>query len=296
MKKYLAFFTTFNLDKLNAYLELMRMHRPIGILLLLWPTLVSLWIAEQGFPDIDLLMIFFAGVVVMRSAGCVINDHADRKVDGAVSRTKSRPLVTGLVTKEEARVLFFLLMTCALVLVLFLNINTLYWAIAGALLTMIYPLAKRFTWFPQVILGATFGWCVPIAFVASEQPVNELVWLIYFTNLIWIVMYDTLYAMVDRDDDLSVGIRSTAILFGDADRMIIGMMQAMTLAGMLIIGLTQNYGLWYQLPMVGVAGLFIYQQFLIKDRQPANCFKAFLNNNYVGAVWFLAVLLQFLMQ
>ena len=294
MKQYLAFFTDFNLDKLQAYFELMRLDRPIGILLLLWPTLVALWIAEGGFPNIDLLIIFLAGVVVMRSAGCVINDHADRHVDGAVNRTKTRPLVTGVVTAAEARMLFFMLLLCALILVMFLNITTFYWAIAGALLTIIYPLAKRFTWFPQVILGATFGWCVPIAFVASEQPVTELVWLIYFTNLIWIIMYDTLYAMVDRDDDLKVGIRSTAILFGDADRMIIGMMQAMTLAGMLIIGMTQGYGLWYQLPMLGVAGLFLYQQYLIKDREPANCFKAFLNNNYVGAIWFVAVLMQFL--
>ena len=294
MKQYLAFFSDINLDKLHAYFQLMRLDRPIGILLLLWPTLVALWTAQGGFPSIDLLIIFVTGVVVMRSAGCVINDHSDRHVDGAVNRTKNRPLVTGIVTVAEARMLFFVLLMCALVLVLFLNISTFYWAVAGALLTIIYPLAKRFTWFPQVILGATFGWCVPIAFVASEHPVTELVWLIYFTNLIWIVMYDTLYAMVDRDDDLVVGIRSTAILFADADRMIIGMMQVMTLVGMLIIGMTQGYGLYYHMPMLGVAALFLYQQYLIKDREPALCFKAFLNNNYVGAVWFIAVLLQFL--
>lgn len=295
MNKYLAFFTDINLDKLTDYSELMRLHRPIGILLLLWPTLVSLWIAAEGFPSIDLLLIFMAGVLIMRSAGCVINDHADRNFDGEVSRTQSRPLVTGRVTVEQARMLFFSLLTVALILVLMLNRATLYWAFAGAALTILYPLAKRYTWFPQVMLGATFGWCVPMAFVASEKAVDELVWLIYFTNLIWIVMYDTLYAMVDRDDDLKVGIRSTAILFGDADRMMIGLMQAMTLAGMIILGVTQGYSWWYHGPMWLVVALFIWQQYLIKDREPGQCFRAFLNNNYVGFVWFVAVLMEFIL-
>ena len=295
MNKYLAFFTDISLDKLLDYFELMRLDRPIGILLLLWPTLVSLWIAAEGFPSINLLLIFMTGVVVMRSAGCVINDHADRKFDGDVSRTQSRPLVTGRVTVEQARMLFVSLLVVALILVLLLNEASLYWAIAGAVLTMLYPLAKRFTWFPQVILGATFGWCVPMAFVALDKPVDELVWLIYFTNLIWIVMYDTLYAMVDREDDLKVGIRSTAILFGDADRMLIGMMQAMTLGGMVILGVTQGYSWWYQGPMWLIVGLFLWQQYLIKDREPGRCFRAFLNNNYVGLVWFVAVLMEFIM-
>ncbi len=296
MDKYLAFFTDISLDKLADYFELMRLDRPIGILLLLWPTLVSLWIAAEGFPSIDLLLIFMAGVVVMRSAGCVINDHADRGFDGSVSRTQSRPLITGRVTVEQARMLFLSLLVVALLLVLLLNQQTLYWAIAGAILVILYPLAKRYTWFPQVVLGATFGWCVPLVFVALEKPVYELVWLIYFTNLIWIVMYDTLYAMVDREDDRVVGIRSTAILFGDADRMMIGLMQAMTLAGMVILGVTQDYSWWYHGPLWLVLALFVWQQYLIKDRKPGHCFRAFLNNNYVGMVWFLAVLMQFMMQ
>lgn len=294
MNKYLAFFTTLTLDKFNAYIELMRFDRPIGFLLLLWPTLVALWIAAGGFPTIDLLLIFSIGVVVMRSAGCVINDHADRHVDGHVERTKSRPLVSGKVTVEEARMLFFSLLVVALILVLLLNRVTLYWAIAGAALTILYPLAKRYTWFPQVMLGVTFAWSIPMAFTANQVAVTELVWLIYFTNLIWIVMYDTIYAMVDRDDDLKIGVRSTAILFGDADRMLIGMMQVMALGGMVLVGVVQNYSLWYYLPLLAVVGLFGWQQYLIRDRQPANCFKAFLNNNYVGASWFLGVLLEYL--
>jgi 4-hydroxybenzoate polyprenyltransferase len=294
MNNYLAFFTNFNLDKLQAYFELMRFDRPIGFLLLLWPTFVALWIAAGGFPTIDLLLIFAAGVVVMRSAGCVINDHADRDVDGHVERTRSRPLVAGKVTVEEARMLFLCLMLIALVLVLLLNLTTVYWAIAGAALTILYPLAKRYTWFPQVMLGVTFAWSIPMAFTANDVAVTELVWLIYFTNLIWIVMYDTLYAMVDREDDVKIGVRSTAILFGDADRMLVGMMQAMALGGMVLIGVVQNFSPWYYLPLVAVAGLFVWQQYLIKDRLPTNCFKAFLNNNYVGASWFLAVLLEYL--
>jgi 4-hydroxybenzoate polyprenyltransferase len=202
--------------------------------------------------------------------------------------------VAGKVTVEEARMLFLCLMLIALVLVLLLNLTTVYWAIAGAALTILYPLAKRYTWFPQVMLGVTFAWSIPMAFTANDVAVTELVWLIYFTNLIWIVMYDTLYAMVDREDDVKIGVRSTAILFGDADRMLVGMMQAMALGGMVLIGVVQNFSPWYYLPLVAVAGLFVWQQYLIKDRLPTNCFKAFLNNNYVGASWFLAVLLEYL--
>lgn len=296
MSKYLAFFSQMSLDKMEAYIELMRFDRPIGFLLLLWPTLLALWVAAEGFPTLDLLLIFSFGVVVMRSAGCVVNDHADRDFDGKVARTKSRPLVSGKVTVEEARMLFLCLCFIALLLVLMLNRTTLYWSFGGLALTILYPLAKRYTWFPQVVLGFTFGWSVPMAFTASNLAVDELVWLIYFTNVIWIVMYDTLYGMVDRDDDIKIGIRSTAILFGDADRMMIGVMQAMTLGGMIILGATQEFTLWYYLFIVGVTVLFGYQQFLIRKREPQACFKAFLNNNYVGALWFLAVVVEYLVR
>lgn len=290
MDKYLAFFTDMNLDKAHAYLQLMRFDRPIGFLLLLWPTLVALWVAAKGFPSLDLLIIFTLGVVVMRSAGCVINDMFDRGFDGHVQRTRERPLVSGKVTIEEARMLFLSLLLVALVLLLLLNWQTFYWALAALGLTMLYPLAKRFTWFPQVVLGITFAWSIPMAFAATDVAVDEQVWLIYFTNLIWIVMYDTIYGIMDLEDDLKIGIRSTAILFGEADRMMIGLMQLMTLSGMLIVGASQAFNAWYYVWLIPVCSLFGWQQYLIRHREPAACLRAFLNNNLVGACWFIGVL------
>ena len=283
-----------SLDKLEAYMRLMRFDRPIGFLLLLWPTLAALWIASEGFPKVHLFIIFSVGVIVMRSAGCVINDLADRKLDAHVARTSNRPLVTGEVTKEEASMLLFCLFVVALILVMLLNLNSFYWALGGAALTLLYPFSKRLIWFPQVVLGITFAWSVPMAFVANDTDVTELTWLIYFTNLIWIVMYDTLYAMVDRDDDIKIGIKSTAILFGDGDRLLVGIMQAMTAIGIIILGNILGFGWAYFLAAGVVIILFILQQYWIKDREPAACFRAFLNNNYVGFIWFLGVALGYL--
>jgi len=291
----IKFFQTLNIDKVSAYLQLMRFDRPIGTLLLLWPTLWALWISAPGFPDVKIFLIFCMGVVVMRAAGCVINDYADRNFDGNVSRTNSRPIPSGRVTPEEALVLFSLLIAVALVLVLMLNTMSLYVAIAAAATTIIYPFAKRFTWFPQAILGIAFSCSIPMAFVAQNRPLTELVWLIFFTNLIWIMVYDTIYAMVDREDDLKVGIRSTAILFGDADRFLIGLMQIMVLIGFVIIGTHLDYSYYYFSAIVVAGALFSWQQWLIKDRNLALCFRAFLNNNYVGLVIFIGILTEHLM-
>ena len=294
IKAYLNFFRYLNVDKFSAYLQLMRFDRPIGILLLLWPTLWALWIAAGGFPDVKNFLVFCAGVVIMRSAGCVINDYADRDFDGYIERTRSRPIPSGLVSPSEALVLFSLLLLVAFLLVLTLNRMTIYLAFVGAFLTLLYPFAKRFTWFPQVVLGITFSWSIPMAFAAEGQPLSELTWLIYFTNLIWIIVYDTIYAMVDRKDDIKVGIRSTAILFGDADKLLIGIMQAMVIIGLLIIGTELKFGWIYYSAMFLTVALFFGQQKLISDRNPDDCFTAFLNNNYVGLIIFIGILFEYL--
>ncbi|MCP3674186.1 MAG: 4-hydroxybenzoate octaprenyltransferase [Gammaproteobacteria bacterium] len=294
IKAYLNFFSELTIDKVTAYMQLMRFNRPIGILLLLWPTLWALWIASSGFPDVKIVLVFCAGVVVMRAAGCVINDYADRNFDGLVERTKLRPIPAGLVTPSEALVLFSLLLLLAFLLVLTLNINTIYLAFVGAALTLLYPFAKRFTWFPQVMLGVTFGWSIPMAFSAEGQPLSELTWLIYFTNLIWIIVYDTIYAMVDRNDDIKIGIRSTAILFGDADKLLIGIMQVMVIIGLAIIGAELEFGWVYFLALALASALFVEQQMFIRKRNPESCFRAFLSNNYVGLVIFFSILIEYL--
>ena len=294
IKAYLNFFSHLDIDKISAYTQLMRFDRPIGILLLLWPTLWALWIAAEGFPDVKNFLVFCAGVVIMRAAGCVINDYADRDFDGHVKRTQTRPIPAGLVTPSEALVLFSLLLLLAFLLVLTLNQKTLYLAFVGAALTLLYPFAKRFTWFPQVMLGITFGWSIPMAFAAENRPLSELTWLIYFTNLIWIIVYDTIYAMVDRKDDIKVGIRSTAILFGDADKLLIGVMQVMVVIGLTIIGLQLEFGWVYFSALMFAITLFAGQQMLIRKRDPDDCFRAFLNNNYVGLAIFIGILIEYL--
>ncbi|PCJ48023.1 MAG: 4-hydroxybenzoate octaprenyltransferase [Gammaproteobacteria bacterium] len=294
IKAYRQFFAQLTIDKVFAYSQLMRFDRPIGILLLLWPTLWALWIAAGGFPDAKNFLVFCLGVVVMRSAGCVINDYADRDFDGHVERTRQRPIPAGLVQPSEALVLFSLLLFVALLLVLMLNIKTIILAFIAATLTLVYPFAKRYTWFPQAVLGMAFSSAIPMAFSAEGQPLSEMVWLIFFTNLIWILVYDTIYAMVDRDDDIKVGIRSTAILFGDADKLLIGLMQIMVVIGLVIIGAELNFGLIYFSAIGLVIGLFLWQQWLIRKRIPENCFQAFLNNNYVGVVVFMGILMEYL--
>ena len=280
-------------SKPSALLRLMRLDKPIGTLLLLWPTLWALWIAAEGVPDYNLLCIFVAGTFLTRSAGCVINDLADRHWDGAVKRTSARPLVTGAVSAREARILFAVLMLAAFVLVLFTNKLTIGLSVVAVLLASTYPFMKRYTHLPQLALGAAFSWGIPMAFAAQRGYLPAALWLLYAGNLLWTVVYDTKYAMVDRDDDLVVGIKSTAILFGEYDRLIIGVLQVLCLLTLYAAGEAFALGSSFQLAMVAVAGLFCYHQYLIRRRDREACFKAFLHNNWVGLVIFLGIVLNY---
>ncbi|HWV15282.1 MAG TPA: 4-hydroxybenzoate octaprenyltransferase [Cellvibrio sp.] len=275
------------------YARLMRLDKPIGILLLLWPTLWSLWLAAKGMPRWDLLVIFSLGVVVMRSAGCVINDYADRKIDGKVARTHQRPLATGAVSSEEALALFAVLCLIAFSLVLQTDALTIKLSLGGLVLAFIYPFMKRHTHLPQVVLGAAFAWSIPMAFAAQAGQLTPAAGLLYLSVVLWTVVYDTFYAMVDRDDDIKIGVKSTAILFAEQDRFITAALQVMTLCALLLVGQHFNLGLYYYLSLVVVAGLFYYQQILIREREPAACFKAFLNNNWVGAAVFAGIVADF---
>ena len=275
------------------YAELMRLHRPIGTWLLLWPTLWGLWIAGEGQPAQKLFVIFVLGVIVMRSAGCVINDLADRKFDVNIARTKNRPLATGSVTPGEALVLIAALGLIAIALALNLNRLSQLLAIVAALLTVIYPFAKRFLSAPQLILGAAFGWSIPVVFAAQTGEVPRLAWLMWLSVVIWAVIYDTMYAMADRDDDLKSGIRSTAILFGKADLFIITLLQIVFLLALMLIGAAAKLGNWHSLSVGIIAALMAYQRLLIRHRKPERCFQAFLNNRYVGAAMFAGVALDY---
>ncbi len=281
-------------QRLVEYALLMRLHRPIGIFLLLWPTLWALWLAGDGHPRWDLVLIFIAGVVLMRSAGCVINDYADRDFDRHVARTRDRPLTAGRVSPREALALFTVLVLAAFGLVLLLNRLTQVLAVAALALAVVYPFMKRITHLPQVVLGAAFAMSVPMAFAAQTGEVPRLAWLLYVTTLVWTVAYDTLYAMADREDDLRIGIKSTAILFGEADRLIVGLLQAMVIAGLYLVGRQAALGWIYGLGLVAAAVLFGWQQFLVRRREPAACFEAFLNNNWVGAAVFAGLVLEYL--
>lgn len=272
----------FSADKWQAYAQLMRLDKPIGTLLLLWPTYWALLIASDGLPSFSLFVIFTLGVVVMRSAGCVINDYADRHFDGEVKRTANRPLASGRATENEAKGLFLVLLVIALVLALLLNNYALCLSLIGALLAIIYPFMKRLTHLPQVVLGMAFGWCIPMAFGAVLSALPLECWLLFIANLAWTVAYDTQYAMVDRDDDLRIGIKSTAILFGKYDNLIIALLQSFTLLLLLLLGMLQNYGVSFFALLLISASFFIYQAKLTKDRQREACFRAFLNNHYVG--------------
>ena len=280
-------------NKLLAYHRLMRTDKPIGALLLLWPTLWALWVATPGLPPLWILAVFVAGVWLMRAAGCVVNDYADRKFDGHVKRTANRPLPSGDVTEKEARTLFVVLVLLSFLLVLTLNTMTILLSVAALALAWVYPFMKRYTHLPQVVLGAAFGWSIPMAFAAVSESVPLSCWLMFLANILWAVAYDTQYAMVDRDDDLKIGIKSTAILFGRQDKLIIGILQVAVLGLMVGIGyLNQLNGAFYA--AVAAAGvLFIYQQKLIANREREACFKAFLNNNYVGLVLFLGLAVSY---
>lgn len=280
-------------NKLLAYHRLMRTDKPIGALLLLWPTLWALWVATPGVPPLWILGVFVAGVWLMRAAGCVVNDYADRKFDGHVKRTANRPLPSGQVTEKEARVLFIVLVLLSFLLVLTLNTMTILLSVAALALAWVYPFMKRYTHLPQVVLGAAFGWSIPMAFAAVSESVPLSCWLMFLANILWAVAYDTQYAMVDRDDDLKIGIKSTAILFGRHDKLIIGILQVAVLALMVAIGRLNGLN-WEFYWSVLVAGLlFAYQQKLIAKRERDACFKAFMNNNYVGLVLFLGLAMSY---
>ncbi len=279
-------------SKLQAYSRLMRIDKPIGSLLLLWPTLWALWLAGEAVPPLQVLMVFVLGVFFMRAAGCVVNDFADRKIDGHVKRTQMRPLASGEVSEKEAKVLFVALALISFALVLTMNAITIWLSFAGLALAWIYPFMKRYTHLPQVVLGAAFGWAIPMgwAAVSGHVPLNG--WLLFLANICWTVAYDTQYAMVDRDDDLKIGVKSTAILFGRFDKLIIGLLQLSTLLLLVIVGQRMNLDGAFYWSLLLAAALFVHQQKLIAERQRERCFQAFLNNNYVGLVIFIGIVLN----
>ena len=281
-------------EKLREYRLLMRIDKPIGSLLLLWPTWWALWVAAKGIPDPLILFVFTAGVFLMRSAGCVINDYADRNFDAHVERTKNRPLAQKRVNSKEALALFVFLALTSFALVLLMNWLTVALSFVGVLLAASYPFMKRYTHLPQIVLGAAFSWAIPMAFAAQSGTVPLVSWLLFLTNVIWTTAYDTMYAMVDREDDLKIGIKSTAILFGNKDKFIVALLQITTLALLLIAGVYLGLNSLYYIALLAGAGLFSYQQYLIKDRDRQLCFKAFLNNNWFGAVIFFGLFLHYL--
>jgi len=280
-------------DRLQNYAQLMRLDRPIGTFLLLWPTLWAIWIAAAGRPSIKVLIVFVLGVFIMRSAGCVINDYADREFDPHVKRTRNRPLAAGRVQPREAIILFAVLCGVAFMLVLTMNRLTILLSLVGVLLAATYPFMKRFHHLPQAHLGAAFSWAVPMAFAAETNSLPPVCWLLFAINLLWTVVYDTVYAMVDREDDLRIGLRSTAILFGDLDRLVVAVMQLLVLVGLYLLGLQADLGWIYRFALVWVAGLMLYQQLLIRQRDEQKCFKAFLNNNWLGFVVFLGIVADY---
>jgi len=280
-------------ERAVQYALLTRLHKPIGTFLLLWPTLWALWIAAEGVPHFGVLTVFVLGVVLMRSAGCVINDYADREIDPRVNRTKDRPIASGKVSADEAMLLFMALCFTAFLLVLTMNTFTILLSLGGVLLAALYPFMKRHTHLPQVVLGMAFGWAVPMAFAALTNSVPKIAWLLFVVTVIWAVIYDTMYAMADRSDDLKIGVKSTAILFGDADRVIIGILQAMMLFALYLVGEQAQFDWPFNLS-IGISAIFmVYHQYLIRFRQPAMCIRAFLNNNWIGAVLFAGVVLSY---
>lgn len=278
-------------ERMPDFIHVTRLDRPIGIFVLLWPTLGALWLAAGGLPDLHLLLIFVLGTILTRAAGCCINDFADSHVDGDVLRTENRPIVTGAVTRREAFLTFLALAATAFLLLLFTNRLTILMAFGAIALMMIYPFMKRYTHLPQLVLGMAFSWAILMAFTAQRGEIPPEAWLLFVANCLWTVAYDTEYAMVDREYDLEIGVKSTAILFGEADRLMIGMLQALYLFALVLAGLQFSLGGWYYLGLAGAAGLLIYQQILIRDRNVDGCFRAFLNNHWVGLSVFLGIVL-----
>ncbi len=280
-------------QRLKQYALLIRLHKPIGILLLLWPTLWALWIASAGVPAAKTLAIFIAGVVLMRSAGCAINDYADRDIDPHVARTRQRPIAAGQVSPKDALAIFALLCAAAFALVLLTNPLTVYLSFAAAALAALYPFMKRVTFMPQVVLGAAFSMAIPMAFAAVTASVPPLAWLLFTANLVWTVAYDTQYAMADREEDRKIGVKSTAILFGEADVAITMSLQGLFLLALYFVNTRLALGPWFQLGMIIAAVLMVYQYTLIVSRKPADCIQAFLSNNYVGMAIFAGLLVHY---
>jgi 4-hydroxybenzoate polyprenyltransferase len=282
-------------ERLGYYSQLIRLNRPIGIYLVLWPTLWALWVASEGMPDLKILFIFVAGVVLMRSAGCAINDYADRHIDLHVERTKDRPLTSGKITPKEALGVFAVLCLAAFLLVLQLNLNTILLSVVAVVLAATYPFMKRFHSLPQVHLGAAFAWAIPMAFTAINGEAPPLAaWLLFISTMLWTVAYDTFYAMSDRPDDLKIGVKSSAILFGKYDRLVIASLQIVMLITLLTLGIMISMGIFYYAGLVVALGLFAYEHYLAKDLDRTRCLQAFLHNNWVGLSIFAGIAVDYL--
>jgi len=280
-------------SQLRNYGKLMRVDKPIGIWLLLWPTLWALWLAGEGAPDQGLFAVLVIGVFVMRSAGCVLNDFADRKIDPYVERTRTRPLATGAVAPLEALTLFTALGLIAIGLATMLNKQAQILAVVGAALTIIYPFIKRYMSIPQFVLGLAFGWGVPMAFAAQTGETPELAWLVFGIALVWAIIYDTFYAMVDREDDRKIGVKSTAVLFGEVDLFVIAGLQLVMILGLLFVGFRAELGFWYYLSVACATAMMAWHLWLARDRQAAGCFEAFLKNHQIGLVVFIGIVLHY---
>jgi 4-hydroxybenzoate polyprenyltransferase len=283
-------------ERVREYARLVRLDRPVGIYLVLWPTLWALWLAGAGRPDLLVLTVFVLGTVLMRSAGCAINDYADRHFDGHVARTRNRPLAIGSITPREALAVFAVLSLAAFVLVLLLNRLTVMLSIAGVVIAASYPFMKRYTHLPQAHLGVAFGWGVPMAFAAQTDAIPTAAWLLFMANVFWSLIYDTMYAMADREDDLKIGVKSAAILFGRHDRLIIGLMQVVMFALLALTGASFGLGAVYFAALAAAVGFAVYEQYLIRGRDPDACFQAFLNNHYLGMTVFVGIALDFLVR
>tara|TARA_B100001964_G_scaffold120199_1_gene133560 strand:- start:16 stop:891 length:876 start_codon:yes stop_codon:yes gene_type:complete len=281
-------------DKFKQYLLLIRLNRPIGIFLLLWPTLWGLWIASEGFPNTKILVVFLLGIFLMRSAGCILNDIIDKDFDKFVSRTQNRPLASDKLSSIEAFIVAISLIFIAFLLVLTTNTLTVQLSFIAIILAGTYPFLKRHTYLPQFFLGLTFGWSIPMAFAATTNSIPKIAWLLLIANILWAVVYDTIYAMIDREDDLKIGIKSTAILFDDADRFIIGLIQSLVLIALIVIGQQASLNTIYYFSLIIGGGLFLYQSYLIRNRDPKKCMQAFLNNNWFGLVVFIGLYINYL--
>ncbi len=291
--QFVATFAPEIVSQVRNYGKLMRVDKPIGTWLLLWPTLWALWLAGEGAPNQGLFVVFVLGVFIMRSAGCFLNDFEDRKIDPYVERTRTRPLATGAVAPLEALTLFAALGLIAIGLATMLNRQAQLLAVVAAGLTIAYPFIKRYVSIPQFVLGAAFGWAAPMAFAAQTGETPELAWLVFGTALIWAVVYDTFYAMVDREDDQKLGVKSTAILFGEMDLFVIAGLQALLVLAFILIGYRAELGFWYYLSVAISAGMMAWHLWLARDRQPAGCFEAFLKNHYIGMVIFIGIVLHY---